>query len=210
MKPVQKIRLMFVDDHFLLRIGLATSLSVERDIVVVAEANDGEEAVKLFRQHQPDVTVMDWRLPGLSGVETAAAIRREFPDARIVMLSIYDGEEDIYRAMQAGAMGYLLKSAKRETLLEAIRAVNMGKRFMQPEVASKLAERVAHIELSEREEGVLRLIVKGLSNKEIASALSLAEITVKIHVSSVLNKLQVQDRTQAVTVAIRRGLVHLE
>jgi DNA-binding NarL/FixJ family response regulator len=210
MQPVQKIRVMFVDDHFLLRIGLAASLSVEQDISVVAEASDGESAISLFRQHRPDITVMDWRLPGLSGVETTAAILQEFPEARIVMLSIYDGEEDIYRAMQAGALGYLLKSVKRETLLEAIRAVHAGKRFMQPEVASRLAERVAHTELSEREEEVLRLIVKGRSNKEIASALFLAEITVKIHVSSILNKLCVQDRTQAATVAIQRGLVHLE
>ena len=210
MKPIRKIRLLLVDDDFLLRIGLAASLSLERDMVVVAEAGNGEEAIELCAQHRPDIIIMDWRLPGMNGVETTGIIRKEFPTVQIVMLSIYDGEEDVYRAVQAGALGYLLKTVQREELLQAIRAVHVGQRYLQPAVASRLAERVAHVELTEREAEVLRLIVKGLSNKEIADALHLSEITIKIHVSSVLAKLKVSDRTQATTAAIKRGIIHLD
>lgn len=210
MNPNRKIRLMLVDDHFLLRMGLAASLNAELDVDVVAEASNGEEAVRLFQQYEPDVTMMDYRLPAMSGVEATAIIRKQCPQARIVMLSIYDGEEDVYRAMQAGALGYLLKSVKREMLLEAIRTVHSGQRYLQPEVATRLAERTTHLELTTREKEVLGLIVKGWSNKEIAASLSLAETTIKIHVSAILCKLHVDDRTQATTAAIQRGLVHLE
>jgi len=210
MSEPSKIRVMLVDDHFAVRMGMAASLKFEDDIEVVAEAGSGEEALTLYREHRPDIAIMDWRLPGMSGVEALTAIRKEFPKARIMMLSVYEGEEDVYQAMKAGAAAYVLKSADREEVLQAIRTVHRGGKFLPRLLAARMADRVTRGTLTEREQGVLERIVEGHSNKEIAAQLGLAEITIKQHVSSILVKLGVQDRTQAATAAIQRGIVHFE
>jgi two-component system NarL family response regulator len=189
--------------------GLASIIALEPDMAVCAEASSGEQAQALFRTHHPDVTLMDLRLPGMSGADTIQAIRREFPDARIVMLSTYVCDEEIYGALQAGAMAYLVKSVQREELMRAIRKAAAGQRHIPPEVAARLADRVARSELSMREIEVLRLLVSGRRNREIAGALDITEGTVKLHVSSILGKLGVTDRTEAVTVALQRGIVQL-
>jgi DNA-binding NarL/FixJ family response regulator len=194
----------------MVRMGLSASLNVEPDLEVVAEAESGEEALDAYRRHSPTIVIMDVRLPGMSGADATAAIIREFPGARILMLSTHAGEEEIYRALQAGARGYVLKSTVREELLHAIREVSEGRRFLDPVVAPVLAERMSHRSLTSRELEVLRMVVKGLGNKEIASTLNLSETTVKLHVSHVLAKLNVEDRTQAATAAIRRGIILLE
>jgi DNA-binding NarL/FixJ family response regulator len=204
------IRVLVVDDHPIVREGLIAIVERQPDMSVVAEASDGEQAVEAFRQHRPDVTLMDLRLPGMSGVEAITAIRREFPSARVIVLTTYDGDEDIYRALQAGAQGYLLKDTFREELLEAIRAVNEGKRRIPGGIATRLAERIGGNELTAREIEVLKLIVKGRSNREIASALVITEGTVKGHVNNILSKLGVADRTQAATTALQRGIIHLD
>jgi DNA-binding NarL/FixJ family response regulator len=205
-----KIGLMLVDDHFVVRMGLAASLSLEPDMKIVAECGTGEEAIALFPRHRPDIVIMDHQLPGMSGPEAAAAIRRESPDARIVVLSVHDGEEDIFRAVQAGAVGYLHKAARRDEIVAAIRSVRAGQTCFPAAIAAKLAARQQQASLSKRELEVLRLIVEGYSNKAIAKALNLAQVTVKLHVGHVLEKLGVIDRTQAATTAIQRGIVHLE
>jgi len=205
-----KLKIMLVDDHYLVRMGLASIIALEADMTVCAEASSGEQAQALFRAHRPDVTLMDLRLPGMNGGETIQAIRREFPDARFVMLSTYVCDEEIYGALQAGAMAYLVKSVQREELMRAIRKAAAGQRHIPPEVASRLADRVSRSELSGRELEVLRLLVSGRRNREIASALDITEGTVKLHVSSILGKLGVADRTEAVTVALQRGIVQLE
>jgi len=194
----------------MVRMGLSASLNVEPDLEVVAEAESGEEALDAYRRHSPTIVIMDVRLPGMSGADASAAIIREFPGARILMLSTHAGEEEIYRALQAGARGYVLKSTVREELLHAIREVSEGRRFLDPVVAPVLAERMSHRSLTSRELEVLRMVVKGLGNKEIANTLNLSETTVKLHVSHVLAKLNVEDRTQAATAAIRRGIILLE
>jgi two-component system NarL family response regulator len=204
------IRIMFVDDHPILREGLAAIIATQPDMQVVAEAGNGQQAVELFRRHQPDITLMDLRLPVMSGIEAMAAIRREFPDARFIVLTTYDGDEDVYRALQAGARAYLLKDLLRRELLDAIRAVHAGHRWMSPSVAMRLAERLPRSELTAREMDVLKLIVRGQSNKEIAATLGVAEGTIRIHVSNILSKLGVSDRTQAAVAALQRGLVHFE
>jgi two-component system NarL family response regulator len=201
---------MFVDDHPILREGLAAIIATQPDMQVVAEAGNGQQAVELFRRHQPDITLMDLRLPVMSGIEAMAAIRREFPDARFIVLTTYDGDEDVYRALQAGARAYLLKDLLRRELLDAIRAVHAGHRWMSPSVAMRLAERLPRSELTAREMDVLKLIVRGQSNKEIAATLGVAEGTIRIHVSNILSKLGVSDRTQAAVAALQRGLVHFE
>jgi two-component system NarL family response regulator len=180
------------------------------DITVAGEAADGAEAVERFRALRPDVTLMDLRMPGTDGVAAIAAIREEDPDARIIVLTTYDGDEDIYRGLKAGAMGFLLKDAGRDRLLEAIRAVHAGRTHIAPEAAARLAERMRAPEVTAREREVLGQLARGRSNGEIAAALSITEATVKTHVNSILTKLGVADRTQAVTTALRRGLVHLE
>jgi DNA-binding NarL/FixJ family response regulator len=205
-----KLRLMLVDDHYLVRMGLRSIIALEPDMTVCAEAATGEQARALFRIHRPDVTLMDLRLPGMNGSETVHAIRTEFPDARIVMISTYVGDEEIYGALQAGAMAYLVKSVQREELASAIRKVAAGQRHIPPEVAARLADRVTRSQLSARELEVLRLVVSGRRNREIAGALVIAEGTVKLHVSSILGKLGVADRTEAVTVALQRGIVRLD
>lgn len=190
--------------------GLAGSFNLEPDMSVVAECGNGQQAQELYRAHQPDVVIMDCRMPGQDGLAATAAICREFPEARVIMLSVFSGEEDIYRAVQAGARSYLPKSLQREELLQAIRAVHSGQHFFPPSVAERLAARVQREELSARELEVLKHLVRGASNKEIAFALGISEVTVKLHVSHVLAKLRVSDRTQAVTAAIQRGIVHLD
>ncbi|HEY7498219.1 MAG TPA: response regulator transcription factor [Vicinamibacterales bacterium] len=205
-----KLRIMLVDDHYLVRVGLRSIIALEPDMMVCAEASSGEQAKALFRAHRPDVTLMDLRLPGMGGTDTVHAIRLEFPDARIVMISTYVGDEEIYRALQAGAMAYLPKSVQREELTNAIRKAAAGQRHIPAEVAARLAERVTRSQLSGRELEVLRLLVGGRRNREIAGALVISEGTVKLHVSSILGKLGAADRTEAVTVALQRGIVQLE
>jgi DNA-binding NarL/FixJ family response regulator len=194
----------------MVRMGLSASLNVESDMEVVAEAGNGEDALQAYRKLRPNLVLMDLRLPGMSGTECTAAIIHEFPDAAILMLSTHSGEEEIYRALQAGARGYIVKSIIREELLRAVREVYHGRQYVDPLVASHLAERRSHRPLSSREIEVLRMVAKGLGNKEIASALNIAEVTVKLHVSHVLEKLNVKDRTQAATVALQRGIIALE
>jgi two-component system NarL family response regulator len=206
----ERIRIMVVDDHFVVRMGLTVSINVEPDMVVGMEASSGEQAIAVYRQHRPDIVLMDLKLPGMSGVDATRAICLEFPGAAIVMLSTHDGEEDIYRSLQAGARTYLLKTAARNELIDTIRAVHSGERCISPAVGNRLAERMMHPELTSREIEVLELIVRGRSNKEIATDLSIAEVTVKLHVGHVLAKLRVNDRTQAATTALQRGIIHLE
>src|SRR6185503_13038537 len=206
----EQIRILVVDDHFVVRMGLTTLINTQSDMTVVGEATNGKQAVELFRAEKPDVTLMDLRMPEMNGVAAITAIRAEFPDARIIVLSTYDGDEDIYRAFQAGARAYLLKDMHHDELVNAIRAVHQGQRFIPPAIANRLAERMPRSELTARELDVLRLIVKGMSNKEIASALRITEGTVKIHVNNLLAKLGVSDRTKAATTALQRGIVYLE
>ena len=205
-----KLKLMLVDDHYLVRMGLASVLALEPDIQVCAEASSGEQARALFRAHRPDVTLMDLRLPDVSGTETLQAIRHEFPDARIVMISTYVCDEEIYGALQAGAMAYLVKSVQRDELTRAIRKAAAGQKHIPAEIAARLADRVMRSQLSMRELEVLRLLVVGRRNREIAGALDITEGTVKLHVSSILGKLGASDRTEAVTRALQRGIVQLE
>ncbi len=204
------LKLMVVDDHYLVRMGLASIIAVEPDMTVCAEASSGEQAQALFRTHRPDVTLMDQRLPGMNGADTIQAIRREFSDARFVMLSTYVCDEEIYGALHAGAMAYLVKSVQRDELTTAIRKAAAGQRHIPAEVAARLADRVAGSQLSGREIEVLRLLVSGRRNREVASALEITEGTVKLHVSSILGKLGAEDRTEAVTIALQRGIVQLE
>jgi two-component system, NarL family, response regulator len=203
------IRIMVVDDHFVVRIGLAATINVEPDMVVVAEAEDGLQAIAKFREHTPDITLMDLRLPGMSGVEAMEAIRRDFVQARIIVLSTYDGDEAISRALRSGAQAYLLKTALHDDLLKAIRAVHAGKKHIPVEIAERLAQRLPDSELSTRETEVLKLIARGMSNKEVAGALFITEGTVKFHVINILNKLSAKDRTMAVTIALQRGIIFL-
>lgn len=205
-----KTRILVVDDHFMVRMGLSASLNAEEDMEVVAEAANGADAVQAFRKHHPTLVLMDVRLPGMSGAEAVAEITREFPDARILMLSTHSGEEEIYRSLQAGARGYILKSAMREELLRAIRQVQDGKHYLDPTLAPLMAEHAGHRPLTLRELEVLRMVAKGLGNKEIAAALNIAEVTVKLHVSHVLDKLNVKDRTEAATAALKRGVITLD
>jgi DNA-binding NarL/FixJ family response regulator len=205
-----KLKVMLVDDHYLVRMGLASIIALEPDMTVCAEASTGEQACVLFRRHRPDVTLMDLRLPGMNGSETAQAIRLEFPDARIVMISTYVCDEEIYGALHAGAMAYLVKSVQREELTRAIRKAAAGQRHIPAEVASRLADRMTRSQLSGRELEVLRLLVVGRRNREIAGALDITEGTVKLHVSSILGKLGACDRTEAVTRALQKGIVQLE
>jgi DNA-binding NarL/FixJ family response regulator len=210
MKRDSKIRVLVVDDHLIFRVGLIQSIQSEPDLVVVGEAATGPQALERYRKSHPDIVMMDLRLPMMDGVETTASLCDEFPNARIIVLTTYEGHEDIYRALQAGACGYLLKSVAREELIRAIRTVHGGQSYLPNDVAVRLAQRQASPDLSARELEILQLIVKGCSNKEIGSALHIAEVTVKVHVRHILNKLKVSDRTQAVTAAIQRGIVHLD
>ena len=209
MKKKHSIRVMLVDDHPAFRKGLAALIGTENDLEVVAETGDGNEAIQLFRRHKPDITLMDLRLPGMGGVEATIAIRKEFPDARVIVLTTFDMDEDIYRAMDSGAKSYLLKDTPEDELAATIRAVHAGEEKLAPELAERLAQRQKRPELSQREMEVLHLLVRGRSNKEIASSLFITEDTVKAHLKTLFVKLGVQDRTDAAITAIRQGIVHL-
>jgi DNA-binding NarL/FixJ family response regulator len=208
-KMSEAIRILVVEDHHVVRQGLVALLKSVPDMTVVAEASDGQQGVDLFRQHKPDITIMDLRLPVLTGVEAITQIRREFPQARVIVLTTFDGDEDIYRALQAGARGYLLKDMFGDELMDAIRTVHAGKSRIPPAVAQRLADRMGGPSLTGRELEVLKNIVAGKSNKEIGRDLSISEATVKTHINSLLSKLGVTDRTQAATTALQRGIVHL-
>ena len=209
MKKKNPIRLMLVDDHPAFRKGLAALVESEPDLEVVAQCGDGRQSLELFRQARPDVVLMDLRLPGLGGVEAILAIRKEFPDARLIVLTTFDTDEDIFRAIQSGAKSFLLKDTPEDELAATIRAAHAGEQRLPPKVAGRLAARQQRAELSQREMEVLQLLVKGRSNKEIASALFVTEDTVKAHLKTLFVKLHVQDRTQAAVSAVRDGIVHL-
>ena len=206
----EQIRILVVDDHIVVRQGLVALLNTVPDITVVAEASDGQEAVEAFRKHAPDITLMDLRLPKVAGADAISLIRQQSPGARIIVLTTFDGDEDIFRALQAGAKGYLLKGTDVDELTAAIRAVYAGKSRIPSFVAEKLAERMGGPALTSRELEVLKRIVAGRSNKEIAGDLHISEATVKTHINSLLSKLNVSDRTQAATTALQRGIVHLD
>ena len=203
------IRVLIVDDHPVVRLGLKTMIDYESDLKLVGEASNGKEAVKLFRHYQPDVALIDLRMPEMDGVEAISAIHSEFPKAQIIILTTYDGDEDIYRGLQAGAKGYLLKDALYEELVTAIHKVYEGRSHIPQAVGAKLAERINHPQLSPRELDVIKQMTQGKSNQEIAKALCIAEGTVKFHVNNILSKLQVNDRTQAVITALQRGITSL-
>jgi len=203
------IRVLIVDDHSIVRQGLATIINRDPEMTVIAQAEDGQQAIGCFSEYQPDVTLMDLRMPQMGGVEAITAICAQFKPARIIVLTTYDGDEDIYRGLQAGAKGYLLKDTKPKELLNAIRMINRGQQYIPPEVGAKLVQRMSNPELSDRELEVLRLIGQGMSNLDIATALTIGESTVKSHVNRILSKLGVSDRTQAVIIAVKRGIVSL-
>jgi two-component system NarL family response regulator len=210
MKTPGKIRLLVVDDHFMVRMGLTTSLNTESDMQVVAEASTFQQAIKLHRQCQPDIVILDLRIPGAGGMEILEALKSEFPEARVIIFSSYSGNENIHRAIQAGACAYLLKSGPRAEMLKAIRAVHAGEYYLPPGVAAELAQRLDRSQLDDREMKVLKLVARGQTNKEIAQALNVAEITIKQRVGRILTKLGASDRTQATTVALRRGIISLD
>jgi two-component system NarL family response regulator len=201
---------LIVEDHQVVRQGFVALLRMVGGMEVIAEASSGAQAVELFRLHKPDVTLMDLRMPGMGGVETITAIRAEFPDARVIVLTTFDGDEDIYRAIQAGARGYLLKGMGIDELVEAIETVHRGRSKIPAAIAERLAERLSGNALTERETEVLKTIALGKSNKEIASALFISEATVKTHINNLLSKLGATDRTQAARIAQQRGIVHLD
>jgi len=203
------IRILAVDDHPLLRQGIAALVNGESDMKLVAEAFDGQEAIDKFRLHRPDVTLMDLQMPAVNGIEAIIGIRSEFPNARIIVLTTYTGDVQMLRALKAGARGYVLKGHVRRELLDTIRAVHAGQKRIPPEVAAELAEHATDEALSSREIAVLRLIEAGNANKEIAAQLSIAEDTVKSHVTNILAKLGANDRTHAVTLALKRGIIEL-
>ena len=203
------IQVLIADDHAIFRQGLATIINRDPDMQVIAQAENGEQAIALFEEHQPDVTLMDLRMPEVEGVAAIGAICAIAKSARIIVLTTYDSDEDIYRGLQAGAKGYLLKETEPDELLNAIHTVHRGQQYIPPDVGAKLAQRLSNPELSERELEVLRSLAQGMSNAEIAAALSIGEGTVKSHVNRILNKLDVGDRTQAVIVAVKRGIVNL-
>lgn len=208
--PDSLIRMLIVDDHPVVRDGLVAILHQgEPDLEVVGEAGDGLDAVQAWRTLRPTVTIMDLQLPGQTGLEAIKAIRREDPGARILVLTTFEGDADIHHALEAGARGYLLKSVRRATLIEAVRAVAAGLRYLPPATAARLVDAMDAEKLTARELDVLKLLAKGERNREIADALGLAEPTVKIHVNNLLRKLEVKDRTEAAMVALRRGLIHL-
>jgi DNA-binding NarL/FixJ family response regulator len=203
------IGVLSVDDHPLLREGIAALVNAESDMKLVAEATNGQEAIEKFRLHRPDVTLMDLQMPALNGIEAMIGIRSEFPNARIIVLTTYAGDVQVLRALKAGARGYVLKGHVRRELLDTIRAVHAGQKRIPPEVAAELAEHSGEDDLSSREMDVLRLIAAGNANKEIAAQLSIAEETVKSHVTNILAKLGANDRTHAVTIGLKRGIIEL-
>ena len=209
MKNANPIRILVAEDHLVARVGVSTIVNLQPDMTVVAEAANGQQAIELYHAHLPDVTLLDLRMPILSGIEAAAAIHKEYPLAKLIALTTYGGDEDIRRALQAGVQAYLMKDILHDELLKAIRAVHEGQTYLPASVAAALAAQMPRPDLSARELQVLELIVAGLANKQIAYTLNIAEYTVKNHVKNILDKLAVQDRTQAATVAIQRGIIHL-
>jgi len=203
------IKVLSVDDHALLREGIAALVNAESDMKLVAEASNGQDAIEKFRMHRPDVTLMDLQMPAMNGIEAIIGIRSEFHGARIIVLTTYAGDVQVLRALKAGAQGYLLKGHVRRELLDTIRAVHAGQKRIPPEVAAQLAEHAAEDDLTSREIDVLRLIATGNANKAIASQLSIAEDTVKSHVTNILAKLGANDRTHAVTIGLKRGIIEL-
>jgi len=209
MSGAAKFGVLVVDDHPIMRLGIAAIINAQKDMMVCGQAGSGIDAVRLFRERHPDVTLMDLRLPEMSGLEALRIIRDEDPSARCVVLTTYEGDEDIHQALAAGAAGYLIKAMSNETLVDALRKVHAGNRFLPAPVVQSLAARAPNCELSRREREVLSLIVDGKSNKEIAASLRITEATVKSHVGVILDRLGVTDRTQAVITAFHRGLAHL-
>ena len=209
-KTERRIRTMIVEDHFVVRVGLISIINSQPDMVNVAETGNGLQAVELFEQHEPDVTLMDLRLPGLSGVEAITAILAKHPRAKIMVFSSFGGTENVFRAFQAGARSYFLKDVKGRELIEAIRAVHAGQRPLPQEIASSLAERVPCPELSPRELEILKSIAHGEPNKEIAHRLAISEGTVRVHASNIFSKLGCSDRAQAVAVAFHRGIITID
>jgi DNA-binding NarL/FixJ family response regulator len=208
-EPAKRIRILTVDDHPMLREGLASMIEAQSDMVLIGEAANGREAVESFRTHRPDVTLMDLQMPDMNGVEAIHAIRGEFPDARIVVLTTYKGDVQALRALKAGAAGYLLKSMLRKELLETIRTVHAGKRRIPPEIAMEIAEHAADDALTDREIAVLKRVALGSANKQIAVSLGISEETVKAHMKNILAKLSANDRTHAVTIALSRGIIQV-
>jgi len=205
----QKLRVMSVDDHPLLREGIAAIINNESDMTMVAQASGGREAIQCYRETRPDVTLMDLRLPDISGIDAMIAIRSDFPDAQIVMLTTFEGDVEIQRALAAGARGYILKNMPPKELVAAIRRVRAGKKMIPAEVAAQLAEHVSEDALTEREIDVLRHVAGGNRNRDIAGLLFIAEDTVKVHMKHIMEKLGATDRTEAVTIAVRRGIIQL-
>ncbi|HEY4414853.1 MAG TPA: response regulator transcription factor [Verrucomicrobiae bacterium] len=210
MKKPNEIMVMLVDDHPAFRKGMAALIESEPDLRVVAESGDGSQALEIYRQKKPDVVLMDLRLPGLGGVEAIIAIRKEFPDARVIVLTTFDRDEDIFRAIQSGAKSYLLKDTPEDELAATIRAVHAGREILPGKVAKQLAARRQRADLSQREMEVLQLLTKGRSNKEMAASLFISEDTIKAHLKTLFSKLNVQDRTEAAISAIQHGIIHLE
>jgi DNA-binding NarL/FixJ family response regulator len=209
LKMIMRIRVLSVDDHELLREGIAALISSQPDMQLVAEAGNGREAIEQFREHHPDVTLMDLQMPEMNGIDAMLTLRAEFPDARIIVLTTYTGDVQVLRALKAGARAYLLKGLLRKELLETIRAVHAGQKRVPPAVAAELAEHVIDDSLTSREIDVLRLIAAGNANKEVAAQLSITEETVKGHVKNILAKLGANDRTHAVTIGLKRGIIEL-
>jgi DNA-binding NarL/FixJ family response regulator len=209
MDDTDKIRILCVDDHPLMREGIAAVIRNEPDMLLVGEAASGREAMQSIRQHRPDVTLMDLRLPDISGIDAMVAIRAEFPDARVIILTTSDGDAEIHRALEAGAQGYMLKSMPRKQLVEMVRRVHAGKKHIPPEVAAQLAEHLGDESLSKREVEVLQKVASGKRNIDIAELLFISEETVKGHLKHIMEKLGARDRTEAVAIGIRRGMIHL-
>lgn len=204
-----RIRVLSVDDHHLLREGIATIMSHQPDMVLVAQAASGKEAIQQYREHRPDVTLMDLRLPDISGIDALIAIRSEFPEARIIMLTTFEGDVEIQRALEAGAKGYLLKNMPPSELVQVIRHVHAGKKRLPPELAAQLAEHMSDESLTAREVEVLKYVANGNRNRDIAQQLFISEETVKVHVKHIMEKLGAKDRTQAIAIAVRRGIIEL-